>query len=406
MVILCLFHASAHAEAWTDEEITLLQERLDKVYLALIEQLNDLEKIKNFSESEVARLEWINGNLSSIKDTMISLNITTQDIQSKIYDITEQLTTLNSEIMDIYNTLEQNQQELLSALDEDNKQVLEELNMIRDSINGSEEEEVTFNDLGTIVPSVSASDWKLKCISLNYETRYTYTVTVTYRNYYDGVIYTTAYFNDNLLPSGFNPSDYSFKSSKLGDVPPNSSGYVFTFDVPSSNPNYIYLSWGYLIQDIKVTRKILGIAEIINKNNETQQENNQLQQEQNNFLKQDTSDSDVSIDGFSNIDSNDITSSGLTGIFNTIYNSISSWNSKDISLPVPFTNKSILIPANSVESALQRSGATWVLNLIHAVYYFIVSRFMIYSITNIVNSIKGGNILNTGGSNNITTDML
>ena len=148
------------------------------------------------------------------------------------------------------------------------------------------------------------------------------------------------------------------------------------------------------------------LKDAIEQGNDLQQEQNQIQQEQNDFLKQDTTDSDVSIDSFNSVDSNDITSSGLTGIFNTIYNSISSWSSKDIVLPVPFTNKSIRIQANYTNNMLNSVGGQTLINIVSTIYYFLVARFIIYSITGIINSIKSGSILETDTKNNITTEML
>ena len=110
------------------------------------------------------------------------------------------------------------------------------------------------------------------------------------------------------------------------------------------------------LNEIISSNESSNIKDAIDQGNQLQQENNQIQQEQNDFLKQESSDNDVSIDSFNSVDSNDITSSGLTGIFNSIYNSISSWNSKDINLPIPFTNKSINIQANYTSNMLNKVG--------------------------------------------------
>lgn len=220
-------------------------------------------------------------------------------------------------------------------------------------------------------------------------------------------------YSDNLMPSNFNYADYSSEFFNVSFVPANSNNYVITYEVPSSNPKYIYFTWGENVKKVEVYRSIKGIVESLNNSNslqqqqnQLQQQQNQLQQEQNNFLQQGTSDSDVSVDNFNNVDSNDITTDGLNGAFNNIYSSITSWNSKNISLPIPYTNKSIVIPANYTENMLNSSGGGWIITFIHTVYYFIVGRFMIYSITNIINSIKSGSILDTDSKNNITTDML
>lgn len=108
------------------------------------------------------------------------------------------------------------------------------------------------------------------------------------------------------------------------------------------------------VKDIR--DNIINTNQKLEQGNQLQEESNQLQKDQNDFLKQETSNNDVSIDSFDNVDSNDITSSGLMGIFNTIYNSINSWSSKDINLPIPFTNKSINIPSNYTSNMLNKVG--------------------------------------------------
>lgn len=210
--------------------------------------------------------------------------------------------------------------------------------------------------------------------------------------------------SNNALPNGYVFENYPF--NLIGTVPSNTENYLLEYSVPSSHPKYIYVTWGDFVTNIIVERQISGLTSSIDKNNDLQQENNQLQQEQNNFLQQGTSDSDISVDGFNSVDSNDITSSGLTGIFTNIYNSITSWSSKDINLPIPHTNKNISIPANYTYNMLSSFGGSWIITFISSIYYFIVARFIIYSITSIINSIKSGSILETDSKNNITTDML
>lgn len=266
----------------TNEKLATQVEDLKQVIQNTNYTNNKLDDIINNRIPAITdRLEWINGDI-------VKLHGTTQNIYNKINDITTQLSTLNTQVLNIYNELDANHKELLTELEKDNEAVVSELKQINSS-------------LATLLE----------------------------------------------------------QQNKLQE-----------------------------------------------ENNKLQQEQNQLQEEQNNFLKQDTSDSDVSVDNFSDIDSNDITSEGLTGIFNTIYNSVVSWKSKDIVLPIPFTDKSVVVPANYVENMIQKTGATWVSTLVHSVYYFIIGRFIVYSITKIVNSIKDGSILNTGNDSNITTDML
>lgn len=183
----------------------------------------------------------------------------------------------------------------------------------------------------------------------------------------------------------------------------NSSLYVPTafYDVFISEWLQMFKDFGLLSSssDNEVLNELV-------EQNQLQQEQNQIQQEQNDFLKQETSDDDVSVDSFNSVDSNDITSDGLTGVFTNIYNSITNWSSKDIKLPIPYTSKSIVIPANYTQNMLNSFGGSWVITFISSIYYFIVARFIIYSITGIINSIKSGSILETDSNNNITTDML
>lgn len=210
--------------------------------------------------------------------------------------------------------------------------------------------------------------------------------------------------SNNALPNGYVFVNYPF--NLIGTIPANTENYVLEYSVSSTHPKYIYITWGDFLTNIVVERQISGLTSSIDKNNDLQQESNQLQQEQNDFLQQESSDSDVSIDGFNSVDSNDITSSGLTGVFTNIYNSINSWTSKDIKLPIPYTNTNITIPANYTYNMLNSFGGAWIITFISSIYYFIVARFIIYSITSIINSIKSGSILETDSKNNITTDML
>lgn len=218
---------------------------------------------------------------------------------------------------------------------------------------------------------------------------------------------------DNVISSGFDYNDYSSEFSNIGTVPSLTSSYTLTYSVNSNKPKYIYFTWGAQITKIEIYRSIKGLSEVLNnldslqqQGNQLQQQQNQIQQEQNNFLKQEQSDSDVSVDGFNSVDANDITSDGLTGVFTNIYNKVTSWSSKDIIFPIPFTGSNIFIPADYTRIMLNAFGGSWIITFISSIYYFIVARFIIYSITGIVNSIKSGSILETDSKNNITTDML
>lgn len=396
--LLFILQISSRAE-WTDDDILYFYESVANITSnqgVLITQLSNL----GVDVSEIRTL---------LNDVDLEIQMMRQNtfiINSNLIKVINILDTISTNISDIYNKLDENQQELLTELKTENKAVLDELNMIRDSINGSDDESTTFTNNG-IIHSINSSNGyeTLRCMSIDYEKSYTYTVTLTFNNPFAGEMFIDVYYNDNLLSEGYNFDTLKSNFIRIGTVPPNTSNYIIKFEVPSNNPKYIYYTWGKQAS-INVTRKIKGLVESLNQSNSLQQQQNQLQQQQNNFLQQGTSDSDVSVDSFNSVESNDITSLGLNGVFNSIYSSITSWNSKNINLPIPYTDKSIVIPANYTENMLNSSGGGWIITFIHAVYYFIVGRFMIYSITNIVNSIKSGSILNTNSKNNITMDML
>lgn len=410
---LYLFCGVSRAE-WTDTQIEQSTELFESIAEMTYRTYQQLLDVTSQLDNLIVNTGWISNDVVTIRNTLGDINVQLDSLLTndanfltKLDGIVSQLEIVSTEITNIYNKLDENQQELLTELEEDNQAILEELNMIRDSINGSEEELTTFIDNGVISSDSTINTYeKLRSISLNYENRYSYTIKLYYNNPYNYDMNVRYHVSDNIINSGYSMFSYRDKFTQIDLIPVGYSEYSVTFNVPSTNPKYIYFTYGNNITKIEVYRSIKGIVESLNQSNDLQQQQNQLQQEQNNFLQQGASDSDVSVDGFNNVDSNDITSSGLNGVFNSIYSSISSWTSKDMNLPIPYTNKSIVIPANYTENMLNSSGAGWIITFVHAVYYFIVGRFMIYSITNIVNSIKSGSILNTDSKNNITTDML
>lgn len=342
----------------------------------------------------------INWNLSVCRDILSNIRNDTINLNSNLSILLTKIDTVNAQLV-----------EMSQKQDIFYEDVTKEIQTIRESLLGTESQPVSFENLG-LVNNVNGFNALLK-VHIPMEYKYTYTVTVTYSNGPDGGIAV------NYGQSSINASDNQYADISpifLGGLAPGQTG-TFTFSTRDYRKDYFYFFYGFFVTDIKVERSIEGIVDVIdrtnqninnslNQNNQLQQESNQLQQEQNNFLKQETSNNDVSVDSFDSIDSNDITTSGLTGIFTTIYNSVSSWNSKNIIFPIPFANTSMTIPGNLTENFILSIGGQAILTIIHTVYYFIVARFIIYSITGIINSIKSGSILNTDTKNNITTDML
>lgn len=187
---LFVFQITSRAE-WTDEEKTSLTNQLEDIRVALIEQLNDLEDINkntsSISEDVVVlrrTLTSVDSGIYEVIQTLKTTNSSLDEISSQLSTLLTDIDTLNTSINNVYTKLDENQKELLTELEADNQAVLEELNMIRDSINGSEDEQTTFNDLGIIINSTNDNQWKLKALSLNYESRYTYTIKIYYNNTY------------------------------------------------------------------------------------------------------------------------------------------------------------------------------------------------------------------------------
>lgn len=140
-----------------------------------------------------------------------------------------------------------------------------------------------------------------------------------------------------------------------------------------------------------------------------EQINNNLDNVNENLQKINDSINNPNVDDSSIIlptdNTNDITADGLNGIFTSIYNAFCSGQAKDIVFPIPFTDKNITLSANYVRQMLTTSNATWVITIIEAFWWYIISRFIIKDITNKITKIKSGNIEDIE-STNIKGDML
>lgn len=101
----------------------------------------------------------------------------------------------------------------------------------------------------------------------------------------------------------------------------------------------------------------------------------------------------------------DITSDGLNGIFTNIYNAFCTGQAQDIVFPIPFTNKNITLQSNYVRQMLQSNGSSWIITIIEAFWWYLISRFIIKDITSKITKIKSGNIESIENTN-IKGDML
>lgn len=144
---------------------------------------------------------------------------------------------------------------------------------------------------------------------------------------------------------------------------------------------------------------------------QTQQQQLQTQQQEleeskktNEFLNKDASESDIDLSGISE-DTSDITEAGISQIFTTVYNAFTSDNAQNLVIPIPFTNKNIVIEADMLKNALSGSIFKPLIVLIKAFYWYLISRFIYLDISKKIDKIKSGDIENVE-NNNIKEDML
>lgn len=350
-------------------------------------------------------------NVTTLKNTLNSINTTINSIKTDTNLTVEKLNSLINEVDSLNTTLSQ----LAQQQNVYYQNMSSEIRTIRDALVGSDDTPITPQYIGVVNATHSGGYTPGLCkIKIPMIKSYTYDIDITYTNNTSSAFSVSYMFSSVDVASGGTIGDATL--TRLGIVPANSS-ITFTVSTRDYKKPFLYTTYGYNVSGVSGTSSIEGIVDILDRTNQDvvnniqqgnqlQEEQNQLQQEQNDFLKQETTDNDVSVDNFNSVDANDITSSGLTGIFTTIYNSINSWSSKDIVLPVPFTNKSLTIPANYTNNMLSSVGGGLLITIVSTVYYFIVARFIIYTITGIINSIKSGSILDTDTKNNITTEML
>ena len=101
----------------------------------------------------------------------------------------------------------------------------------------------------------------------------------------------------------------------------------------------------------------------------------------------------------------DPTESGISTIFQSIYNAFCTGQAQDIVFPIPFTNKNITLSPYYVSDMLNNNGASWVYVLIQAFWGYLIGRFIVSDISKKIDKVKSGNIENIENTN-IKEDML
>ena len=183
------------------------------------------------------------------------------------------------------------------------------------------------------------------------------------------------------------------------------STYEIRFAKKVYNSEYNRMVYDYLGEPIQFTISSNVTQDYINQLNQqtaTSSDNEDTQELQNSINQQTQSIDNInnSITD-SNVDTSSInlptdntsdpTQSGVDNIFQTIYNSFTSGSAQDIVFPIPFTNKSITLQSNYLYNMLNNYGASWIITIIQAFYWYIISRFIITDIMNKIRKIKQGN---------------
>lgn len=139
---------------------------------------------------------------------------------------------------------------------------------------------------------------------------------------------------------------------------------------------------------------------------QSEQTRNQIQQStidiNNNINNNDVSDVDTS--GITNADTTvDITQDGFNSIFNTLQTYFTSNNGGSLTITLPFVNKSITVSKATVFGNFKQLST--IENFASLVWYFVISLYIVKSIQNMINKIKGGNLEDVV-DNNVKADIL
>ena len=139
---------------------------------------------------------------------------------------------------------------------------------------------------------------------------------------------------------------------------------------------------------------------------QSEQTRNQIQQSttdiNNNINNNDVSDVDTS--GIINADTSvDITQDGFNSIFNTLQTYFTSNNGGSLTITLPFVNKTITISKATVFGNFKQLST--IENFASLAWYFVISLYIVKSIQNMINKIKGGNLEDVV-DNNVKADIL
>lgn len=367
-------------------------------------------------------LSYVGADVSSLKSSLTQIQNQLSAVQNnqatiatQINDLYKQIETLNTNILNIYNTLEENQKELITELQTENQKILNELEEIKNALLTSPESNSVssyFNGWPWFDKALSNSSGIFNVVSYNDSSAVsTAGVLKIDYNFKKGLNYIITTSNTTITSAMY----YTFDTFVVGKQvylnyvgQGNASQLSFTFK-PNTDYSSIYLCFKSNAQSfadnkwiisVSSSSSISGINDNINHQNQLQQEQNQLQQEQNDFLKDDNVSADSST--LPTDTTEDITSDGFNNIFNQLYTTFTSGSAKDVVITIPFTNKSFIINSSTVYGG---ANLGFIKTLIEMFWYFVISYFIVQDVGNKINKIKSGDIEHVQ-DNNIKEDLL
>lgn len=150
------------------------------------------------------------------------------------------------------------------------------------------------------------------------------------------------------------------------------------------------------------------IFSAIQENTEQQAETTEEMKKLNDFMSSEDIDQDA-YDMPTTNPTQDTTQEGINNIFNKFYNKITQWNSENIMINIPFTNKYFIIPANLTENIISnipsRGFAEILKRLLSLIWYYLLGVYVVKDVQKYIDGLKTGEIL-TKSDTNVKTEML
>lgn len=350
VAILFILHTTGYCTEWSQGEIE--------------QCLNGLADVTSNQGVIISQLSSMGQDVSSLERSLyyIQLDIgellsNSDNIMDRVGTIMQKVDEINTNIINIYNTLEKNQQELITELQTGNQKLLDELQQLRDALVGSESTTILPEYIGNQPVVLNGTTYNgMVRYKIPMEYKYTYKIKVTYKNTSNaekGICYL---FYDKNITQPINDSNVFFRY--IGNIIPGQDT-VFNITTTDYTKPYLYLWYADYFTDIQVTASIEGLTDTMNQNNQLQQENNalqqqqnQLQQEQNNLIKDDN----VNTDGFEFATNNtdNPTEEGFNTLFTSIYNAFCNTSSAPLTITLPYVNETFTIHPNLVSNAMQK----------------------------------------------------